>query len=269
MNAFSPYSHLGEWFEGSVSAIILPDALGQIQDYEPELVLGAENSNSSAVNQQDDVSQTETVESESQNTETSETKSSTTTINVGSSYPSADLIMAEVLDDTNPYTLYVGSSDAEYDLQDAVANRYGDLQTGQLSTFDLKLVENATNIPITNIGENQMKIQIPISETYMNQDICVVSLDSQNMLQMHFGSKDRMEDGCFFTFYTNHFSPYGLYVGIGDTAELIRKQSALLTTLDESPDTGEQRNPFIILAIGFACLGSIFLMNGFRKTNHM
>lgn len=279
VNAFEPYTRLSQWTDQTISAILLPDALGQISDYEPDLVLGqnaettSDETNADSTDTTEDTAEVATaLDAESNATDNAEEidaqqemKTNTTTIDLGSDYYRADQIIGEVLDDTNLYSLYVGHSDEEYDLQDAVSRMYGTFVTGQLTTFDCKLVEEETNIPITTLGQNQMKITVPVTETLYKQEICAVSLDATDNLQMHYGTKHAENDTYYFTFYTNHFSPYGIYAGIGEQAEMIKKQSDALLSLDDSPDTGEKMNPFWILAIAFGCVGIVCLLNGFKR----
>lgn len=282
VDAFSPYTDLSKWTDLEIWSILLPDALGQISDYEPELMLGpksinenSENTTDSQNEQTEEQLQTTTGDNSGSEDDTSDSmqensaevveSTNTTTVNLGSTYSPAGKIIGEVLDDTNLYTLYVGTSEQEQDLKDAVSKEYGIPVTGQLSTFDCKLVENATNIPITSLGQNQMKLTVPISQTFYEQEICAVSLDDAGKVQMHFGTKSKQNEEYYFTFYTNHFSAYGIYAGVGEQAEFIKIQSLALQSLDDSPDTGEKINPFLILAIGFVCAGIALLLNGFRK----
>lgn len=266
-DAFHAYTRLPSWTQQKVSAVLLPEALGSLADYEPDLVLaqqteavaqeaGAPTEGADAGTQTQEEIATET-ETETESVAQTQVQ----TICVASDYTMADGITAEVADDEAQYTLFVNRSEDETALRDAVEKELGQTVAGQLLTFDLKMVENASNIPINTFGEGQVLLTVPISETMYGQQICAVSLAEDESLELLYGTKSETEGGYYFTFRTGHFSPYGIYAGIGETAKQISEATDALHRQDASPDTGEKFDIRWLLAIAFGCLGVVFLLN--------
>ena len=178
-----------------------------------------------------------------------------------SAYPNAVLIRAEVKDDTEGFRLLVNTdADAQKKLEDAVTTQFGSPVAGQLTTFDLKLVEKKTNIPISSFGKNQVTLKIPISDTLNEQDICVVTLNEDEELELCYGTKSQEEDISYLTVHTSHFSAYGIYAGIGDVAQMIRQESEALLRKDASPDTGDYFNPKTAGVILLFSIGMLLLL---------
>lgn len=276
-NAFRAYTRLPVWTQKKVSAVLLPQALGSITDYEPDLVLndrseisGKEAENDGAVATADsgtgDV-QDNAVAAENGNDENAldDAQKQVQTICLASDYDMAGSITAQVADDEAQYKLFVNRSEDESALRNAVENAFGTAVTGQLLTFDLKMVEKESNIPINTFGEGQVTLTIPISETMYGQQICAVSLAEDESLELLYGTKSESDGNYYFTFRTNHFSPYGIYAGIGNIAEQIREATEALHRQDVSPDTGEKFDPRCMLAIAFGCLGIFLLLNSRKR----
>lgn len=259
-DAFAPYTRLSEWTQQEISAILLPQNLGQISDYEPDLMLGAAASVPSA--------NANAAAEDAQNTEQdaqAELPELVETVLLGSGYPMAETITAQVMDDMGRYQLIVNQTQSEDDLRQAVSKAYGEPVTGQLLTFDLKMVEEKSGIPISAFGQGQVSVTVPISETMYGQQICAVSLREDDSLELLYGSKSETENGYTFTFRTDHFSPYGIYAGIGEVSQQIKEATDALHGMDASPDTGEPFDPRWLLAAAFGCIGLFLLLNGRKR----
>lgn len=264
-DAFLPYTRLDAWAQQKVSAVLLPQALGNLTDYEPDLVLGNPMSESVQETAQEAASTDDNTENDADFAQQKETKTQVQTICLASDYDYAGNITATVSDDESAYKLFINQSAEERDLQDAVEDEFGPTVAGQLYTFDLKLVEKATNIPINSFGQGQVEVCVPISETMYGQQICAVSLAQDQSLELIYGAKSENADGYTFSFRTDHFSPYGIYAGIGAAAQTIKEGTDALERQDESPDTGETFDPRFLLVIAFGCLGILLLINGRKR----
>ena len=193
--------------------------------------------------------------------DSSEADTSNTVVLDESAYPNAALIRAEVKDDTEGFRLLVNTdADAQKKLEDAVTTQFGSPVAGQLTTFDLKLVEKKTNIPISTFGKDQVTLKIPISDTLNEQDICVVTLNEDEELELCYGTKSQEGDVSYLTVHTSHFSAYGIYAGIGDVAQMIRQESEALLRKDASPDTGDYFNPKTAGVILLFSIGMLLLL---------
>ena len=191
-DAFSAYETFSDWSDGELAGITLPPALGSISEYEPDLFADQTVDQTGSTDTQNSTGttdstgntqstdQTGNTAAGTQNTaqDSSEADISNTVVLDEAAYPNADLIRAEVRDDTEGFRLLVNTdADAQKKLTDAVTAQYGSPVAGQLTTFDLKLVEKKTNIPISSFGKEQVTLKIPISDTLNEQDICVVTLN--------------------------------------------------------------------------------------------
>ena len=256
-----------------INAILLPAALGSIGDYVPELALDLDALDARDTQEQaaapggEDASSPESgdegaVQSGEKDVEPgAEGTSYVETVDLDSGYPLAALIKADPVDDDAHYRLFVSrNDDEEAALNEAVTQAYGAPVNGQLTTFTLQMVENATNVPITHFGRERVSISVPVSETVADQQICAVSLASDGSLQTHFGTKSESEGQNYFTFTTNHFSPYGIYAGIGDTAVMIAEQTAQMHNQDETPDTGDHAPLLTVLEIFLAAAGLFMIL---------
>ncbi|MBU5428502.1 leucine-rich repeat domain-containing protein [Kineothrix sp. MSJ-39] len=274
-DAFSAYETFSDWSDGELAGITLPPALGSISDYEPDLFAdqtadqtgSTDTQNSTgttdATGNTQSTDQTGNTAAGTQNTaqDSSEADTSNTVVLDEAVYPNADLIRAEVRDDTEGFRLLVNTdADAQKKLTDAVAAQYGSPVAGQLTTFDLKLVEKKTNIPISSFGKEQVTLKIPISDTLNEQDICVVTLNEDEELELCYGTKSQEGDVSYLTVHTSHFSAYGIYAGIGDVAQMIRQESEALLRKDASPDTGDRFNPKTAGVILLFCIGMLLLL---------
>ena len=281
-DAFSAYETFSDWSDGELAGIILPPALGSISDYEPDLFVdqtadrtGTNNTQNSTGNTQSadqngnttgsaqNTTQMSNTTTGTQNTapDSSEADTSNTVVLDESAYPNAALIRAEVKDDTEGFRLLVNTdADAQKKLEDAVTTQFGSPVAGQLTTFDLKLVEKKTNIPISTFGKDQVTLKIPISDTLNEQDICVVTLNEDEELELCYGTKSQEGDVSYLTVHTSHFSAYGIYAGIGDVAQMIRQESEALLRKDASPDTGDHFNPKTAGVILLFSIGMLLLL---------
>ncbi|MCR4692107.1 MAG: leucine-rich repeat domain-containing protein [Lachnospiraceae bacterium] len=245
--------------------LILPAALGSAGDYIPSLAFDAENAALSEL-------PAAQAEEEKEESKEEEEVLYVETVPEGTTYPDADLITAKVKGDTSEYFLYVSKDrPQEEKLRDAITEKYGQPVEGQLNLLSLSMVEKETNVPITNFGNRYVQVKIPVSETLYNQQICAVSLTEDGKLEMIYGTKAEEDGKYMFTFRTNHFSPYGIYAGIGAGASEIAAGTAAITGLDESPDTGDHSKLLTVVIIFFAAAGLFLLLYapaaGKRKTS--
>lgn len=274
-DAFSAYETFSDWSDGELVGITLPPALGSISEYEPDLFADQTADQTGSTDTQtstgtadttgntQSIDQTGNTAAGTQNTaqDSSEADISNTVVLDEAAYPNANLIRAEVRDDTEGFRLLVNTdADAQKKLTDAVATQYGSPVAGQLTTFDLKLVEKKTNIPISSFGKEQVTLKIPISDTLNEQDICVVTLNEDEELELCYGTKSQEGDVSYLTVHTSHFSAYGIYAGIGDVAQMIRQESEALLRKDASPDTGDHFNPKTAGVILLFCIGMLLLL---------
>ena len=277
-DAFSAYETVSDWSDGELAGITLPPALGSISDYEPDLFADRIVDQTGSTDTQNSTGTTDTTGNTQSTAQTGNTAGSTqdtaqdssgadtanTVVLDESAYPNASLIRADVRDDTEGFRLLVNTdADAQKKLTDAVTAQYGSPVAGQLTTFDLKLVEKKTNIPISTFGKDQVTLKIPISDTLKEQDICVVTLNEDEELELCYGIKSQDGDVSYLTVHTSHFSAYGIYAGIGDAAQTIRQESEALLRKDASPDTGDRFDPKTAGVILLFCIGMLLVL--YRK----
>lgn len=253
-DAFDAYETYKYWGTGKVNGIILPPALGKAEDYDTEF---------------DFSTNLPMVEDAEVKTEEKKTEEYVTTIVLDSGYTDAESIKANVLDDDAYYILYVNEDkDGEQTLLEEVGKQYGIPVSGQLQVFDLSMIDRASNVPITNFGDTKVEVWVPVSEAMMSQQICVVTLGDNGLLQTIYGTKQKKDDKNFFVFRTNHFSPYGIYAGIGDVAEKIKEESQKLLNKDDSPETGEWFDFRWLLVIASLLIGLGLLIGGPGQKMH-
>lgn len=277
-DAFSAYETVSDWSDGELAGITLPPALGSISDYETDLFADQIVDQTGSTDTQNSTGTTDTTGNTQSTAQTGNTAGSTqdtaqdssgadtanTVVLDESAYPNASLIRADVRDDTEGFRLLVNTdADAQKKLTDAVTAQYGSPVAGQLTTFDLKLVEKKTNIPISTFGKDQVTLKIPISDTLKEQDICVVTLNEDEELELCYGIKSQDGDVSYLTVHTSHFSAYGIYAGIGDAAQTIRQESEALLRKDASPDTGDRFDPKTAGVILLFCIGMLLVL--YRK----
>ncbi len=231
-NAFKPLTKLDRWSSQNVSAVILPAKLGSFEEYEP------------------DFEAYEPVEK------------TDATIVLDSKFPSAELMSVEVLDDdVNHYKLVVNDNEQNAQkLKQKVNEYFGTVSPGQLTAFELNCLDEKSNLPISTFGENQVVVKVPVSETLSKQDICAVTLDKGDKLELLYGTKETEDGQNYFVFRTSHFSPYGIYAGLGDSADLIRSETANRKQLDESPDTSDRSLGYWLLVIALGLFGAALLI---------
>ena len=242
-NAFDAYETYAYWGDTEIKGILLPPSLGKLEDYSAKLDFAAVP-----------VTEEEYV----------------TTIALSPSYPDAQSIQADVLDDETYFILYVDNNDENAQpLITAVEKEYGALVNGQLQIVDLMMTERASNIPISNFGDTPVEISIPLSDAMANQNICAVTLEEDGKLSSIYGTKVKKDDKNYFVFRTNHFSAYGIYAGIGEVGQKIKEESNRLLQRDVSPETGEWFDPKWILVIAFVLIGlGLIIGIPFRKNKY-
>ena len=145
----------------------------------------------------------------------------------------------------------------------------------ELVSFDMKLVEKGSLIPISRLGSEVITVSLPIAKVYNEQPVVAVCLDSDGQLE-YISCVHHMEgDQEYAVFDVNHFSPYAILCGdkvpqVYQNAyyeKVAAKKAANYSSKygkkDESPDTGDWIHPKWILAIGLILL-AIYL--GLKKS---
>ena len=255
-DAFDAYETSEYWCEGEVKGILLPPDLGKLSDYDTKFPFATDLSIGEEEEETDAEEEAETAKSQDQ----------VTTVVLATSYQGADKTKAKVLDDEAKYVLYVDADAmAEQELVKAVSAQYGDLISGQLQVLDLKMLETKSNVLISNFGDTAVELQIPISETMTQQNICAVTMGENGKLQTIYGTKQEADGQNHFVFRTNHFSAYGIYAGIGETGETIKAESLRLLQKDASPETGDAFDPKWLLVAAFVFAGLALLIQPFGR----
>lgn len=166
------------------------------------------------------------------------------------------------------------SEEARTAIRSAYQKLYGNQVPPNLQAYDITLQEEATAIPITGLGRQQMEITIPFPNGIGEENLHVVCLDANGQLEeaeSRIASVDGMD---YLVFTTNHFSPYGIYNYSSGTAAQIRDGQAVFTSLsgnkDDSPNTGDNSiHPKWFLFAGFLFTGLALLLyrkGSIRKT---
>lgn len=137
----------------------------------------------------------------------------------------------------------VDSSEAKDAILGAYRKLYGNRTPSNLQAYDITLTEEATSIPITGLGRQQIEITIPIPSGVGEENLHVVCLDANGQLEeaeSRIASVDGMD---YLVFTTNHFSPYGIYNYVSGDMTTVRDGQAVFTSLsgnkDDSPNTGD------------------------------
>lgn len=146
-------------------------------------------------------------------------------------------------------------------------NLYGEDLPENTCYLDLSLSEQDSNIPITKLGKNALKLSIPLTDALSKGTLHVVCLDSDGQLEevSYTLSEDNGEKKAIIEI--EHFSPYAMYTYKTNqfVAQAIVKDGEAVFTmgsevLDESPDTGDYVDARWFLAGGFSAIGIILLL---------
>ena len=183
-------------------------------------------------------------------------------------------IYADITSDGEDYELFVSEPEDDSVVQ-ALAQEGITTDELELVSFDMKLVEKGSRIPITRLGSEMITVSLPIAKVFYEQPVVAVCLDADGQLEYiscvhHVEGKQE-----YVVFDVNHFSPYALLCGDKVPQEyrnayyekVAAKKAANYSSKygkkDESPDTGDGIHPKWFLAIGLVLL-AIYL--GLKKS---
>lgn len=132
--------------------------------------------------------------------------------------------------------------------------------------YDISLYEEDSNVPITKLGKQKMRITMPLPEGLESGTLFILTADADGQLEDVPYWYEESENERRVTFEVNHFSDFGLYTsGTTIYAEGIATQGKAVigsfSQKDDSPDTGDLLHPKWFLAGGlfFAALAVIFM----------
>lgn len=183
-------------------------------------------------------------------------------------------IYADLTSDGASYELVISDSEND-EVAQALAQEGIVADTLELVAFDLKLIETASQIPISRLGSEKVTVSLPISKGYKEQPVVAVCLDNDGQLEYISCIHHTEGEQEYVIFDVNHFSPYALLCGEKVPSEyqnayyekVAAKKAANYSSKygkkDESPDTGDYVHPKWVLAAGLVLL-AIYL--GFKKT---
>lgn len=183
-------------------------------------------------------------------------------------------VTAELMGNTEPLLLEVKeSADAKAAVLAAYRTIYGEEAEPPMTGYDISLFEQSGQIPITKLGQEKLKITMPVPAGMENGALHVVCTDADGQLEEVAAGLTETKNGMTVTFEAEHFSPYAIYCyESGQGAPIMRKDGGVLTALsrkkDASPDTGDWIHPKWFLATGLLALAMMmfFLQGNAKKT---
>lgn len=169
--------------------------------------------------------------------------------------------------DLSGYHLYLSEADENsLELADAIKQYYGETDDTNCVFFDLSMNDPSNHIPIKQLGKNTISITVSVPSQMIGKDLCVVTLDRNKKPEVLFGTLHTKNGKQYVSFDVSHFSPFALYVPVGELKNRIvqkNSNSSGLSGLDQTPDTGDYVNMKLILILGLSALGAFFLVLGF------
>lgn len=183
-------------------------------------------------------------------------------------------VKAELTGNTEPLLLEVKeSTDARNAVLSAYRIIYGEETKPPMTGYDISLFEQSGQIPITKLGQEKIKITMPVPAGMETGALHVVCTDEDGQLEEVPAGVEETKGGMMVTFEAEHFSPYAIYCyESGQGAPVMRKDGGVLTALsrkkDASPDTGDLIHPKWFLATGLFALAmmTFFLKGNGKKT---
>lgn len=151
------------------------------------------------------------------------------------------------------------SEDAFAQITAAYGELYGGREPVNLSAYEISLYDATGSIPITRLGKQYMRIQVPMPKGVAVDGLHVVSLDEDGQLEAVEHRIVTMEDGDYLQFLTSHFSPFGIYQysGINGKAQVVNGKAVISSfsgNKDDTPDTGDGLSPKWFLAAGLLAM---------------
>lgn len=183
------------------------------------------------------------------------------------SIENSDGVSAKLEGASGSYTLQItDSNEAKKQIGDVYKSMYGNKLPSNLKGYDITLVEDATGIPITHLGKQEMSVTIPMPKDIDAEALHVVCLDEDGQLEDLTCYAYSTDMGDCITFTAKHFSYYGIYnySSNKDATAIVSDGKAVFTSLgkkDASPDTGDYSiHPKWFLALGlvFSALALFF-----------
>lgn len=174
-------------------------------------------------------------------------------------------IYADMTTDGSEYQLVVSEPEND-DIAKTLAEEGIETDEFLLVPFDLALIENDSQIPISRLGSKKVTVSLPISRIYKEQPVVAVCLDADGQLEYISCIHHTEGEKEYVLFEVNHFSPYALLCGEKVPAqyqnEYYDKVAAKKATnysskygkKDESPDTGDYIQPKWVLVAGLVLL---------------
>lgn len=179
--------------------------------------------------------------------------------------------MADLPGNDGSYILKITDSDSAAEkITAAYRELYGGREPAGLLGFDITLLDSTGQIPITRLGKQYIKVQIPKPEESGNGELFVVTLDEDGQLEAVEYQMLTLEDGEYIQFTANHFSPFGIYRYSSIDGQGVVENGAALIRLsgekDDTPDTGDLIHPKWVLAAGLLAVAvALFFYKG-KKT---
>lgn len=181
-------------------------------------------------------------------------------------------VKAELAGSTGPLLLEVReSTDAKNAVLSAYRIIYGEEAEPPMTGYDISLFEQSGQIPITKLGQEKIRITMPVPAGMENGALHVVCTDGDGQLEEVPAAVEETKGAVTVTFEAEHFSPYAIYCyESGQGAPVMQKDGGVLTALsrkkDASPDTGDLIHPKWFLTAGlFALAMMTFFLKGNRK----
>ena len=101
----------------------------------------------------------------------------------------------------------------------------------------MELLDLNSKVSIRRLGNNQLKVTIPVPSIEGSGSVRIVTLDRNGQLE---SVPYRYDEEGNLVMTVSHLSPFGIY----------RTNAQISSRLDESPDTGDLFKPQYFVAIG-------------------
>lgn len=121
--------------------------------------------------------------------------------------------------------------------------------------FEMNLYDLQSGVSISKLGNNALKVTLPVPGIEGNGSIRVITLDRNGQLESvpyHYDENNNL------VLTLSHLSSFGIY----------RTDSTIGGKLDDSPDTGDEFNPKWVIAVGLFSLSMAALFYKPRKRKH-
>ncbi|MBR1692834.1 MAG: leucine-rich repeat domain-containing protein, partial [Lachnospiraceae bacterium] len=178
-------------------------------------------------------------------------------------------IYADMTSDPAGYELTISDSESDV-LAGQLAGQGIQTDNFNFTAFDLRLVDTASQIPISKLGSQRITVCLPIASAYQNEPVVAVCLDGNGQPEYISCIHRKIGEQSYVLFDVKHFSPYGLLCGDQVpqeyqnayrekvAAKKAANYDAKLGKKDDSPDTGDRVHPKWFLAAGLTFL-ALFL----------